>query len=141
MRYLRTWNLVNHGAQNENIMAYKKNELIDLALESIEANRLFTNEDLIAYLPCGKDTFYRLKLNEHPKIKEAIYKNRAVIRVSLKAKWYKSGNPTLQLALYKLICEDEDRVKLSQTNVDLTSKGDKVYNLPPLNFVDEDEKK
>ena len=121
-------------------MAYKTEELKRLALEKIEKHRLFFIEDVVAYLPCVKDTFYGHKLHEDKEVQEALFENKVKTKNSLRSKWFGSQNATLQISLYKLICSDEERKALSQSHVDMTTQGEKIYNLPPLNFVEEEKK-
>jgi hypothetical protein len=94
-------------------MAYKTEELERLALEAIEKHKLFFIEDIVAYLPCTKPTFYEHKLNESNAIKEALLEVRTNLKVSMRSKWFRSDNPTLQLALMKLLSNDEELRKLS----------------------------
>jgi len=65
--------------------------------------------------------------------------NRTELKVSMRSKWYKSNAPALQMALMKLICTDEERIKLSMThNVnDTTIKvEDSVSTLKMPDFID-----
>ena len=39
-------------------MAYKTEELETKSLEAIEKHKLFFIEDVVAFLPCSKKTFY-----------------------------------------------------------------------------------
>jgi hypothetical protein len=94
-------------------MAYKTEELERLALEAIEKHKLFFIEDIVAYLPCTKPTFYEHKLNESNAIKEALLEVRTNLKVSMRSKWFRSDNPTLQLALMKILSNDEELRKLS----------------------------
>lgn len=41
-------------------MAYKKKEIFEQAKKAITEHRLIFVEDVVAYLPCDKTTFYRL---------------------------------------------------------------------------------
>ena len=43
-------------------MAYKTEELEIKSLEAIEKHKLFFIEDVVAFLPCTKTTFYEHKL-------------------------------------------------------------------------------
>ena len=94
-------------------MAYDKNKLEKEAIKAIEKNKLFFNADVVAYLPCSERTFYDLKLHESQSIKEALTKVKTDIKVSMRSKWYKSENATLQMGLMKLISTDEELRKLS----------------------------
>ena len=40
-------------------MAYKKKEIYESAKKAIKENNLFFIEDIVAWLPCDKTTFYR----------------------------------------------------------------------------------
>jgi hypothetical protein len=94
-------------------MAYKYSELEKQALEAIEKHKLFFIADVTSYLPCSMGTFYDFKLQESEAIKEALTKVKTDIKVSMRSKWYKSDNPTLQMGLMKLISTDEELRKLS----------------------------
>ena len=94
-------------------MAYKTEELEKQALEVIEKHKLFFIEDIVAYLPCDKTTFYAHKLHESNSIKSALLEVRTNLKVSMRSKWFRSENPTLQLALMKLLSNDQELRKLS----------------------------
>jgi len=94
-------------------MAYKTAELEEKSLEVIQKYNLFFIEDVVCYLPCGKVTFYEHKLNELNTIKEALDKNKINAKIGLRKKWYKSDNATVQIALYRLICTEDERKALS----------------------------
>lgn len=96
-------------------MAYKKKDLYQKAMTAIEENELLFIEDVIAYLPCSKSTFYEYfpaESDELDALKEKLNENRTVLKVDLRKKWKDSENPTLQLALYKLISTNQERKKL-----------------------------
>lgn len=114
-------------------MAYKTEDLFNTAIEQIKKHKLFFIEDIIAFLPCSKPTFYEHFPNEsnyYKKMFEELEKNRTELKVSLRSKWYKSNAPALQMALMKLICNDEERKKLSMTYNDLTTDGEKIQSQP-----------
>jgi hypothetical protein len=116
-------------------MAYKTEELERLSLEAINKHKLFFIEDIVAYLPCDKKTFYNHNLHELPSIKEALTEVKVNLKVNMRSKWYRSENPTLQLALMKLVSTDEELRKLSmqhQVNED--------FEKPIFNGIDLDVK-
>jgi len=97
-------------------MAYKTSDLLKTAMEAIEKHKLFFIEDIVAYLPCCKSVFYEHFPNESNDYKtmfEALNRNRIELKVSMRSKWYKSNAPALQMALMKLICDDDERKKLA----------------------------
>ena len=121
-------------------MAYDKDKLEKQALDAIEKHKLFFIQDIIAYLPCSSSTFYDYELEKSETIKEALTKVKTDIKVSMRSKWYKSDNATLQMGLMKLISTNEERKRLSQTHIDHTSKGENIQT-PILNIdpLDNDE--
>ena len=104
-------------------MAYDRNKLEQQALEAIEKHKLFFIADVVSYLPCSSSTFYDLELEKSEAIKAALTKVKTEIKVSMRSKWYKSENPTLQMGLMKLISTDEELRKLSM-NVQQLEGGD-----------------
>ena len=101
--------------------------------EILEAIKKYNILDIVSifafYKGCCRATFYNNQLDKLDSIKNAIDDNRVITRHSLKGKWAKSDNATLQLALFKLICSEEERDALSMQKVDHTSKGEKI-NIP-----------
>lgn len=110
-------------------MAYDKKKIFEQAKEAIIKHKLFFIEDIVAFLPINKSTYYEffpLDSNESNELKEMLETNRIEIKSSMRSKWYKSENATLQMALMKLICTDDERKKLSMTHTDLTSDGNEI---------------
>ena len=103
-------------------MAYKTTDLIKKSLAAIEQRKLIFYDEIASYLPCSRATFYNHKLDKLDSIKESLEKNRDEIKSSLRAKWYKSDNATLQLALMRLVCSDKERRKLAINYTELTGK-------------------
>jgi len=100
-------------------MAYDKQKLFEQSKELIEKHKLFFIEDIIAFLPCTKPTFYDfypLDSNELNELKELLERNRIEVKSSMRSKWYKSENATLQVTLMKLIGTDEERKRMSMTH-------------------------
>lgn len=107
-------------------MAYDRAKIFEQAKDAIVKNKLFFIEDIVAFLPCDKTTFYRffeVNCNEYNELKDLLETNRTELKVSMRSKWYKSNAPALQMALMKLICNDDERKMLSMTHTDVTSGG------------------
>jgi hypothetical protein len=114
-------------------MAYKTDDLLKQSLAAIEKHKLFFIEDIVAYLPCSKETFYQHKLHESDALKSALLKVKTEIKVSMRSKWYKSENPTLQMGLMKLIASPEELKQLSMTHVESNNTHEvKEFNLSDL---------
>ena len=97
-------------------MAYDRNKIFEQAKDAIVKNKLFFIEDIVAFLPCDKTTFYRffeVNCNEYNELKDLLETNRTELKVSMRSKWYTSNAPALQMALMKLIATPEELRKLS----------------------------
>ena len=122
-------------------MAYDRVKIFEQAKDAIVKNKLFFIEDIVAFLPCDKTTFYRffeVNCNEYNELKDLLETNRTELKVSMRSKWYKSNAPALQMALMKLICTDEERKMLSMTHTDVTTNG-KEMNIPPFMKTNESQ--
>ena len=61
-------------------------------------------------------------------IKGKLEENRQSVVNYLLQKWIKSDNATLQIAAMRIVAEEEDRQRLNQQYMDLSSKGEKIDN-------------
>jgi hypothetical protein len=104
-------------------MGYSKEEILEKSLTAIEAEECTTIEEVILYLPIGKTTFYALGLNESNDIKEAIEKVRVRLKKVMKRNWHKSDNPTLQIAAFKLMADENEQDALNTSKVKQENKG------------------
>ena len=97
-------------------MAYDRSKIFDQAKDVIVKHNLFFIEDIVAFLPCSKPTFYEffpVDSNEFNELKDLLETNRTELKVSMRSKWYESNAPALQMALMKLIATPEELKKLS----------------------------
>jgi hypothetical protein len=104
-------------------MAYDQNKIFEQALEQIKKNNLFFIEDIVAFLPCDKTTFYRFfptESNEYNTLKGFLDENKVKTKSAIRSKLYKSAKAAELLALYKLICSDEERNALSMQRIEHT---------------------
>jgi len=102
-------------------MAYDKTKIFEQAKEAIVKHKLFFVEDIVAFLPIAKKTFYEyypIDSNECNELKGLLEINRITLKVSMRSKWYTSNAPALQMALMKLIATPEELKKLSMTFVE-----------------------
>jgi hypothetical protein len=100
-------------------MAYDRIKIFEQAKEVIVKHKLFFIEDIVAFLPCDKTTFYRFfepDSNEYNELKGLLETNRVTLKVSMRSKWYTSNAPALQMALMKLIATPEELRKLSMNH-------------------------
>jgi len=115
-------------------MAYDKQKIFEQAKEMIVKHKLFFIEDIVAFLPCDKTTFYRffeVDCNEYNELKGMLETNRTELKVSMRSKWYKSNAPALQMALMKLIANPEELKKLSMQFVE----SENTNTIKPIEFT------
>lgn len=118
-------------------MAYDRQEIFEKAKEVTETNRLIFIEEIVSYLPCDRSTFYRFfdpECDEYDTLKALLEKNRVELKTGMRKKWYDSENATLQVALMKLICTDEEAHRLngSVQKVDVTTQGERIDRNPTV---------
>ena len=98
-------------------MAYDKDAIFEQAKQVITKNNLFFASDIIAYLPICESTFYSFfppNSKELEILKKMLEDNRVKTKSGIRRKLY-DGKGTDLIALYKMICTDEERRALSLT--------------------------
>ena len=118
-------------------VTYKVEDLENQALALIEARQLVFIDDICAYLPCSRATFYDKGLDKLDSIKTALHKVRTSKKVALRAKWEEGDNATLQMGLYKLLATPEELAALSMQHIDHSTKGESI-NPQRIFFTDTD---
>jgi hypothetical protein len=122
-------------------MAYKTEDLFQKAKDAILKHKLFFIEDIVAFLPCAKPTFYEHfppESNQMNELKGMLEVNRTELKVSMRSKWYNSNAPALQMALMKLIASPEELRKLSM-NHQVTEEVEKpIFKQINLDVTDND---
>ena len=109
-------------------MAFDRDKLYQQAQTAITENNLFFIEDIVAFIPCSKPTFYEhfpIDSNELNNLKDLLEKNKIRTKSAIRAKLYKSPKASELLALYRLICTSEERKMLNQNYIELTGKDGK----------------
>lgn len=116
----------------------KKNRVEKEVLEIIRKYKITRVTHIFAYYgKISRETFYKCELHKLHTIKEALEKNRLKACSFLHNKWIQSDNATLQIAAFKLLCDDEDRQKLTQQ--DYTTKGEKISQGYTIEIIDKRE--
>lgn len=112
---------------------YSRKSIFEQAMQVIEERNLFFVDDVIAFLPCQKTTFYaRIKANsdEMNEIRRALETNKVRTKSAIRHRLFNMDNPTAQIALYRMIATQEEREAISMTKMDVTSGGDKIAQQP-----------
>jgi len=108
--------------------AFDRDKLYQQAQTAITENNLFFIEDVVAFIPCSKPTFYEhfpIGSNELNNLKDLLEQNKIRTKSAIRAKLYKSPKASELLALYRLICTPEERKMLNQNYIELTGKDGK----------------
>jgi len=118
-------------------MAYDRIKIYNVAIDVITKNNLFFIEDIVAFLPCDKTTFYRffpLESNEYDTLKDLLDDNKVKTKSSIRAKLWKSNKASELLALYRLIATPEEHKKLNQSYVEnkTTITGVEILSIDPI---------
>lgn len=122
-------------------MAYDRVKIFKQAKEMIVKHKLFFVDDIVAFLPCSKSSFYEFYpdgSDELDELKELLNVNRTTLKVSMRSKWYTSNAPALQMALMKLIATPEELKKLSMQFVESENTN---KNIDAGKLTDEEIKK
>ena len=102
-------------------MRYNKNKIYEQAEKAIKENNLFFIEDIIAWLPISKPTFYEyfpIDSYEINNLKELLDINKTKTKSAIRAKLFKGEKAAELLALYRLICTPEEHRLLNQQYVE-----------------------
>jgi len=115
-------------------MAYDTEDLKKRSLEAIKKYNLIFVADVLIYLPCSKQTFYTHKLDQVDEIKDALEANKLRTKQALRKQWYESGNPSLQMALYRLMATPEEHARLapSANVLVLDGNGEDTEDVPTI---------
>jgi hypothetical protein len=112
-------------------MAYDKTKIFEQAKEVIVKNKLFFIDDICAFLPISRTTFYDWQFDKSDELKALLETNRTTLKVSLRSKWYNSNAPALQMGLMKLICTPEELKKLSMSFNETEHSGSILTSVQP----------
>ena len=109
-----------------------KKEKYEELIKATETYEVFFFEDLCNIVAISISTFYRLYPIESSRYKEIASRldsNRAKAKNAMRKKWFESDNATLQVALYKILGNDNDRKKLCSSFIevnDTSSNADRI---------------
>tara|TARA_R110001632_G_scaffold20343_4_gene61007 strand:- start:1009 stop:1380 length:372 start_codon:yes stop_codon:yes gene_type:complete len=100
----------------------------------VNKQRLFFFSDIFAYTTFTRITAYNHKLNEDEEILQLLDKHKIETKHSMRNKWYNSQNPLLQLALYKIIGDEEEYYRIANAKQQIDAN---VRQEQPLFHINE----
>lgn len=109
-------------------MAVSIKKLEELALKILEKNRdIYFFTDLAMELGYNRQYLYEIGFSpdKNDTLKEALENNKKYIKRGLRNKWYKNDNATTQVALYKLLADDDELARLNN-NIDFSVNGNNL---------------
>ena len=100
---------------------YTDDEIFEWAKEAITKNNLFFLKDVVAFLPCGTSRFYEAcpsgsERSEY--LKSMISDNIIKMKTAIRRQLFKNGKGGDLIALYKMICTEDERRALSMSYID-----------------------
>jgi hypothetical protein len=116
-------------------MAHDRAKIFEQAKEVVVKHNLFFVEDIVAFIPCSKATFYEfypLDSDELNTLKDLLNENKVKTKSAIRSKLFKSEKAAELLALYRLICTPEEHKKLNQQYIDHTSKMEAIEAIPQI---------
>ena len=94
----------------------KYKQLEENCITLIEKRNITFVDELFIFTDVQPSIFFDYELNKSQKIKDQIEINRSKLKKELREKWLESTNATLNVALYKLVCSEEERKSLSSSS-------------------------
>lgn len=114
-------------------MAYTKKQIIQECNVIIESdhNVCFLS-DIFTLSSFNKSTFYKHIVkdsDEYNDIKKALTSNKNRTKQLLRKKWFESKQPTLQLALYKLLADENEFKRISTNSMDINTENENIKKI------------
>lgn len=101
-------------------------QLEQKALDILAENKdIYFMYDLADKMDIARSTFYYNQLDKSDVIKNALLHNKRTLKRGLRVKWYNSDNATTQVALYKLLADEDELARLNN-NIDLNVTGNNL---------------
>lgn len=127
-------------------MPYDKEEnrkkVYKICLETLEKEDVTTIEDLVTFLPIGRDTFYTYfptDSEEFDIIKRAINKRKVKTKQLLRKVWRsQNSSPAERIFYYKLLANKEEKEAIYDTSIRAQTEAPK--HEITLNLVKDEEK-
>jgi hypothetical protein len=126
-------------------MPYDKEEnrkkVYKICLETLDSEDVTTIEDLVTFLPIGRDTFYTYfptDSDEFDTIKKALNKSKVKIKQLLRKVWRSAhASPAERIFYYKLLADKEEKEAIYDTSI--KAKIETPKHEITLNLIKDDE--
>lgn len=103
----------------------KAKELEKKALQILKDQKdIYFFKDLAIELGYSREWLNQLGVDKLDSIKSLLLENKQQMKRGMRNRWFESENPTLQVALYKMLADEEELSRLNNNmDVNLNSKG------------------
>ena len=116
----------------------KEIDLEKKALKILQENRdICFFKDLATELGIGRSTLYWKNLDKLDSIRDAINENATLMKRALRNKWYVGDNATTQIALYRLLADEDETARLNSAKLELEHSG-KLTVMPSVKIGSKD---
>ena len=100
--------------------------MIDHCFDVVNDNNIKNVEELVAWVPISRATFYGWKLHKLDTLIEAVNNSKIRRKSKILQKCEDSDNAAMLKMAYQLMSDDEERRLLSTNYTDVTTQGDKI---------------
>jgi hypothetical protein len=113
---------------------------VNKVIEIVDEFKLIFWQDVADKLGVSRPTVYAwfpVESDERKAIENAIQANKIAMKVSMRNKWYKSNNPTLQISLYKMLANKEEQQALSMQYIESKQTSEVKHTVDVSKLPDE----
>jgi len=115
-------------------MAYNQEQILQECIEAIEREGLCFFDEIACFVKPDLSSLYNWDFHELDVIKNGLRKNKVAAKRKMKRNWQREdAAPALQIAVYKLMADDDEFNKLTTSKSDI--KAD-VTTLPLITIPD-----
>lgn len=113
-------------------------KLQEKALKILEKKKdIYFFADLATELGYARQYLYDIGFSpdKNDIIKTALDENKKNVKRGLRNKWYNNNNPTVQIALYRLLADEEELNRLNNSKLEVTGANGSPLTPPVINIL------
>ena len=117
-------------------------KLTDRALKILDKKKdIYFFCDLAIEMGYSYQWLYEVGLDKVEAVKDALLENKKSIKRGLRNKWYNNNNATTQVALYRLLADDDELTRLNNSKFEVTGANGVPLAPPVINILPVSTKK
>lgn len=113
-------------------------KLQEKALKILEKKKdIYFFNDLATELGYNRQYLYSIGFSpdNNDTLKTALEENKKNVKRGLRNKWYNNNNPTVQIALYRLLADEEELNRLNNSKLEVTGANGSPLTPPVINIL------